>query len=446
MSTPSTYTVLWIDDDTNIVESTKMIADEYNLILEHYTNWHEAECSLRKNFTEYSAIILDANCKLRPLEPEKEEFITAVLPQLLQIFGEKQTAIPWYILSAGTMSNFSTTVNGAAASRERYAEEWGEMMYLKDVPEDNSRNARFLFDRISTIAKYQGTNVVLYRHKDVFDYIGDDSVVDKRARKIMLKMLSALYYPEENIKYEYAGNPLRKVMEYLFHSAKRWGLLTPDVYDKDGHCNLQDASRYLSGLNARGFDKNDKGKISHIARWGNPGRNKDGKGGDFVFPEEIGQISRAILNFSNADSHTEEEDIPYLIEENKKEVFFGYVLLLCHLIKFFGQYVEAHSDVKANIANQRTMPLEETPKKSPERKNLSPKRETPKIELPNKEDILKNTYLIQKDSNGNFYCGRCKLSSAIVLKSGMVKIVELKDNDGDYAETYPYIALKVTLP
>ena len=164
MSTPTTYTVLWIDDDTNIIESTKMIADEYNLILEHYSNWQQAESSLRKNFTEYSAIILDANCKLRPLEPEKEEFITAVLPQLLQIFGEKQTSIPWYVLSAGTMSNFSTTVNGAAASRERYAEEWGEMMYLKDVPEDNLRNVRFLFDRISNIAKDQGTNIVLYRH------------------------------------------------------------------------------------------------------------------------------------------------------------------------------------------------------------------------------------------------------------------------------------------
>ncbi|MCM1139257.1 MAG: hypothetical protein NC453_11870 [Muribaculum sp.] len=441
MSTPTTYTVLWIDDDTSIVESTKMIADEYNLILEHYTNWQQAESSLRKNFTEYSAIILDANCKLRPLEPEKEEFITAVLPQLLQIFGEKQTAIPWYILSAGTMSNFSTTVNGAAASRERYSEEWGEMMYLKDVPEDNSRNARFLFDRISTIAKDQGTNIVLCRHKDVFNYIGDNSVVDKRARKIMLKMLSTLYYPEENIKYEYAGNPLRKVMEYLFRSARKWGLLTTDIFDKDDHFVLLDANRYLSGLNIYCYNGRE---LKHKARWGNPGTGKDGKGGDCVFPSEIGEIGRAILNFSNSDSHTEEEDVPYLIEENKKEVFFGYVLLLCHVIKFFGQYVEAHNDIKANMANQRIMPLEEMPKKTSGRKNSSPKREVPKIELPNKEDILKNVYLIQRDCNGNFYCGRCKLSSDIALKSGMVKIVELIDNTGDDADTYPYIAVKVT--
>lgn len=443
MSTPVTYTVLWIDDDPNIVDSTKMIADEYDLILEHYTNWQEAEGNLRKNFTEYSAIILDANCKLRPLEPEKEEFITAVLPQLLQIFGEKQTAIPWYILSAGTMSNFSTTVNGASASRERYIEEWGEMLYLKDVPEENERNARFLFDRISKIAKCQGTNIVLYRHKEVFDYIGDNSVVDKRARKIMLKMLSALYYPEENIKYEYAGNPLRKVMEYLFRSARKWGLLTTDIFDKDDHFVLLDANRYLSGLNINCYN----GRVlKHIARWGNPGSGKDGKGGDCVFPSEIGEMGRAILNFSNTDSHTEEKDIPYLIEENKKEVFFGYVLLLCHMIKFFGEYVLAHSDINVNIANQRTMSPEDSPKKISERKNVSPKREAPKIEFPNRDEILKNVYLIQKDKSGNYYCGRCKLASDVALKSGQVQIVELVDNTGDDSDVYPFIAVKVTLP
>ena len=204
---------------------------------------------------------------------------------------------------------------------------------------------------------------------------------------------------------------------------------------------LLDANRYLSGLNINCYNGRE---LKHQARWGNPGIGKDGKGGDCVFPSEIGEIGRAILNFSNSDSHTEEEDMPYLIEENKKEVFFGYVLLLCHVIKFFGQYVEAHSDIDANIANQRTMPLEEMPKRTSTKKDSSSKREVPKIELPNKDDILKNVYLIQKDSNGNFYCGRCKLSSDISLKSGMVKIVELIDNTGNDAEAYPYIAVKVT--
>lgn len=452
MNNSLTYNVLWIDDDTNIVESTKFVAEEYNLILEHYTNWEEAEKKLRKKFSEYSAIILDANCKIRPNEPEKEEFITAILPQLLLIFGEKQTIIPWYILSAGTMSNFSSTVRGAAASRERFVEEWGEMLYLKDVPEEDERHSRKMFAQISNISQHRGANIVLYRHKDVFKYLGDKSIIDGRARKLMLKMLSALYYPEENIKYEYAGNPIRKVMEYLFYSAKKLGLLTPDVFDKEGHCILQDANRYLSGMNVRCYDKNDRKKVTHMARWGNPGTGNEGKGGDTIFPEEIGELGRSILNFSNADSHTEEStESPYSIEEDKKDCFFGYVLLLCQVIKSYGRFADSHSDVNSNIAKQQIMPYEDTNKKSSERKKETLRRETPKMEviesvLPSKEEILTRPYVILKDGNGNYYCGSCKLSTDIALKRGMVKIVELIDNNGEDADTYPYIAVKVTIP
>lgn len=448
MNNSLTYNVLWIDDDTNIVESTKFVAEEYNLVLDHYTNWEDAEMKLRKNFSEYSAIILDANCKIRPNEPEKEEFITAILPQLLLIFGEKQTTIPWYILSAGTMSNFSSTVRGASTSRERFEEEWGEMLYLKDVPEEDERHSRKMFAQISNISQHRGANIVLYRHKDVFKYLGDKSIIDGRARKLMLKMLSALYYPEENIKYEYAGNPIRKVMEYVFRSARKWGLLTSDIFDKDNHFILLDANRYLSGLNISCYDGRT---LTHAARWGNPGDGKDGRGGDTIFPYEIGEMGRAILNFSNADSHTEEDDnSPYFIDEEKKDVFFGYVLLLCHVIRFFGMFVEQHDDINANIANQRTAPVDNGQKKTTERKKETLRRETPKMEviesvIPSKEEILTRPYVILKDDNGNYHCGSCKLSSEIALKSGMVKIVELIDNNGEDADTYPYIAVKVTL-
>lgn len=449
MSKNVTYKILWIDDDLNIVKSTMFVAEEYNLILDHCTNWEDAEKKLRQNFTEYSAIILDANCKIRRNDSEKEEFITAVLPQLLQIFGERQNMIPWYILSAGTMNGFSTIVKGAAASRERYVDEWGNMLFIKDVPETDERHSRNLFKSIAEIAKTQGTNIVLFRHRDVFQYLGDGAIIDGRARKLMLKMLSALYYPEDNIKYEYAGNPLRKVMECIFHSAKKWGLLSPDVYNKDGHVNLQNANRYLSGMDTRCCDNDKKGDNSHMVRWGNPGPGKEGKGGDTIFSDEIGEMGRAILNFSNADSHTGEDNSPYFIEEEKKEVFFGYVFLLCQVIKFFGQFVESHSDVKANIAMQRLIPADNSQKKTTERKKETFKRETPKweipkSELPSKEEILTRPYAILKDSNGNYYCGSCKLSADIALKSGTVKIVELINNTGDDVDTYPFIAVKVT--
>ena len=80
-----TYKVLWVDDQEEIVESTKLDADEYGIELDHYSNWEDAEIALRNNFEDYTAIILDAYCQIKPSEDIKEEFIGAVLPSLARI-------------------------------------------------------------------------------------------------------------------------------------------------------------------------------------------------------------------------------------------------------------------------------------------------------------------------------------------------------------------------
>ena len=33
-----TYKVLWVDDDESIVVSTQLNAEDYNIMLDHYTN------------------------------------------------------------------------------------------------------------------------------------------------------------------------------------------------------------------------------------------------------------------------------------------------------------------------------------------------------------------------------------------------------------------------
>jgi hypothetical protein len=348
------YKVLWVDDQclddnnelTDFYEGWQLKAGNYNIELVAFDNWEEAEYSLRKDFDEYSAIILDANCKIHKYDTEQEEFITAVLPSLTNIFGEKRRVIPWYILSAGTMSNFGKIVNGARYQHSKHEEDWGNLLYLKDVNEGDS-SAIILFENIARVAKDLAMNVVLYRHHDTFCNLGEDKLIDARARKLMLRMLSALYYPEDNIKYEYAGNPLRKVLEYFFWSALKFGLLPEECIEEERgkkRIAVQLASLFMAGASVK-YKKD--GKEGYV-RWGKAPSGKNTNDGDAIFPAEIATIVNNIRMFTNEDSHTSENE-PWYIDEERKDIFFGYVLQMCHVIRWYGKYIETHGDYNENI-------------------------------------------------------------------------------------------------
>ena len=434
------YKVLWVDDQEDIVEGTKLDADEYGIELDHYSNWQEAEVALNNNFDDYSAIILDAFCRISPTEDIQEGFIHVVLPSLTTLFGKKNRLIPWYILSAGTMSRFSETIKIAAYHHQ--TSEWGQMEYIKHMPDEDSRNSHFLFNNIVRVAKEQANNIVLFRHKDVFKYLGKDKLIDERARKSMLKMLSALYYPEENLKYEYSGNPLRKVIEYLFWAARKQGLLPDQCFDGN-EIKLQLASLFMAGASVS-YDRNDKSKR---IRWGNAGTSSDdGKGGDRIFDKEIESIVKNTLEYTNRDSHTS-ENAPWYIDEEGKDLFFGNVLQMCHVIKWFGNYVAGNPDVEENKKKHRLItinPEEQKPNRKVRREEQrKTNQETSRTAPLRAEDIKGKTFLIMKDG-ATLFCGSCKLDATILLKSGPVILDDVIPNEGDDKEKYPYIATKVS--
>lgn len=408
------YKVLWVDDEDEIVEGTKQDADEYGIKLDHYSNWQDAEVALKSNFEDYTAIILDAYCKIKPSEDIKDVFISAVLPSLARICGEKKKFIPWYILSAGTMDNFSRTIEGAEYQHQ--TEEWGKMLYKKDVPNDDPDNSRFLYENIRVIGDSQINNVVLFRHRDVFSYMGEGKLLDKRARKIMLDILGALYYPEDNSNFEFAGNPLRKVMEYVFRSANKIGLLPQECIERDDQINLLEANRYMSGKNTR---------HSHL-RYGLAGTGPEGIGGDTIFPEFLGHITKGIIEFGSKDSHTNEA-FPYTIDdkdlsltENEKELFFSYVLQLCHVVKFFGKFAQEHSDIAANKAMK---------------KNLD-------VIAADASDYEAHEGVIKQDSSNNYFCDKCVLSykAAKDHLGKKVKLYDVKKNESSTKTLYPFFA------
>ena len=402
------YKVLWVDDltgpqDEIFAAGFENVADDEGIDLISFTNWEEAEVELKKNFKSYSAIILDANCKYRKFDSKTDEFfIPSVVTSLARIFGEKRQVIPWYILSAGTMSKFDDIVQIAQRDHAAHQEEWGNLVYLKDAIDNSPKSAYVMLDNIVKVAKKQNANIIAFNFQNVFKYLGEGKLIGKEARAIMMDMLSAFYYPADNWQFKYEGNPLRKVMEYIFRAAYNHGLLPLECFEHNNQLNLLESNRYMSGQET---------KHSRL-RYGN--------NGDSIFPKYIGDIALQILNFTNADSHTNEEH-PYTIDdkdleisENEKELFFSYVLQLCHVIKSFGAFVDTHSDKEANKRMKKVVLTADTP--------------------------LGQRAMIQMGQTGP-YILNCRLAPCFEKYVGSyATIIEVNPNKGKDAEAYPYYA------
>lgn len=344
-NTQPSYKVLWVDDDESIIDSFCLRADNVGIDLDVAADWETAEQKLKANFCEYSAIILDANCKLKKNDPTPSEFFLGnVMAFLSNFFGKKGNSIPWYILSAGTMNNFGTIIGMVNTDiRKEMVPEWGELIYLKD---NSSNSISDLFNNIIKVGAQKSINKVIARHHDALQYVGSGKLIDyDEARTYLLKMLSALYFPEENQNFTYEGNPLRKVLEYLFRTAYKYGLLPDEYVNTQGHLMLLDCSRFMGGKEMKCYEGNT---LKYKMRYSEEGET--------IFNEEVAKCVQHILNFASADSHTSENE-SYLIEEDKHNLFFSYVLQLCHVIKWFGKYVETNPDREENRGKHRMIPL-----------------------------------------------------------------------------------------
>lgn len=426
------YKVLWIDDQPELVEGYQFWAGLRNIELIHRESWADAIPILEKDFNELTAIILDANCKFNTSDKSLDErFLSDVLQQLMGMFSDQKRFIPWYILSAGTMSNFRIITN-AVISRERREREkdWGATIYLKTDFENQGENSP-LFDNIRRVGDSQSNNIVLYRHREVFNYLGKGYLISDEARKIMLKALAVLYYPEENINYEFAGNPIRKVVEYMFKAAHKNGLLTNDFLDKKGFVIIWDSMQYLCGMEPTNVP----------FRFGKRGSKKDYSDNESVLPTTCYNTFRGLLNYVNVDSHTlgEEDDSPYKIDAASKDLFFGYVLFLCHIITCFGKYIEQHPNVEENKAKRTPIPDRKPSNEHPAAK--------PAVEFVKNEtaDSFIGKVFPAINMGGCFTLGSCKVSKEIELQLlQKARIEEVTVNTDADSKKYPFIVTRIT--
>lgn len=334
--------VLWIDDDHSIVKAYQTLAEFKDIDLIHKDNWEDGKQYLLENFTEITAIILDANCKLsHDGVVQGDLFLGVVTTELQQIFSERQDAIPWYILSAGTMSNFGAICKCVTASRDLNNPEWGPAIFLKDDIEHNSPfeqickigniNQDEVLDQICKVGGLnKENNIVLQRHPDVFKYLGRKDYICVEARKLMLDVLKKLYHPKtEEMDIKTCGNQMRHTIEYMFKHANATGILPNDFIEKDDDeekVNLTESMHFLCG---------EPAKHKKLKLW-----DKENNCSFSIFNKSEYYQFKTVLTFTQKTSHTTSH-------YHTKELFFGIALLLCHLIRSYGRFIDTHKDIKS---------------------------------------------------------------------------------------------------
>lgn len=429
------YKVLWVDDQAEIVDGYKFQAGLRNINLIHFSDWASAKATLNSEFDELTAIILDAHCKLDSQSPAFEYFLGQAVSDLQVAFGKKQKLIPWYVLSNGTMNNFDSVIGMINSSaRQQLEPEWGKVLYIKDqITKDKENNE--LFNNIRKVGDTREYNLILARHSDCFHYVGTEKLIGGDARKILLKALAAHYYPEQNLGYEFAGNPLRKVVEYMFRGALSYGLITDKLLD-DGKIRIWDTMQYLCGMDT-----------NVGIRYGEKGTNKDYSDYESVLPTSCYNLFKGLLNFVNVDSHTTDEDDenPFKINADTQSLFFGYLFQLVYLITYFGKFIESHQDIEANKAMAKTCPKKER-KENKEKIEQFEKHDEPvvPVEKPSTDTVISKEYIAL--NQGSYQqLGSCKVSPELKLSLGKKYIIdEVIYNEDSDASKHPFIVTKVT--
>ena len=430
------YKVLWVDDQEEIVAGYQFQAGLRNIQLIHKADWASAKEILEKEFDELTAIILDAHCKLDAKSLAFEFFLGQAAADLQVAFGKKQKLIPWYVLSNGTMNNFDSVIGMINSSaRQQLEPEWGKVLYIKDqITKDKENNE--LFNNIRKVGDTREYNLILARHSDCFHYVGTDKLIGGDARKILLKALAAHYYPEKNLGYEFAGNPIRKVVEYMFRSALKYGLIPDELLDNGKIC-IWYSMQYLCGRDT-----------TFGVRYGTKGVRDDYSDYDSVLPTSCNELFKGLLNFVNVDSHTKdnEDEGPFKINVDTQSLFFGYLFQLLYLITYFGKFIDSHQDIEANKAMVRPCPKKDRKDKKKEHIEKTEQYDEPTVpvEKPSPETVLGKAFFVLNQRHFQ-QLGSCKVSPELKLSLGKKYIIdEVIYNEDSDASKHPFIVTKVT--
>lgn len=274
-----------------------------------------------------------------------------------------------------------------------------------DYYEKNKDDVKLIEAIEDAVSKLDTTHVQSI-YGDVFEALKSLEIYDATSY-ILTDILVPLHYPanDPNFRPVHHFNQLRQLLEYLFRTCNRVGLI-PDQCIVGTNINLNQCSLYLAGKNA----------TKSGVRYGNPGER--------IIPDYIESFIRSTLDFGNTHSHTveltndDQSKIDAIFSQKKSRyTIFGLTMQICEVITWLADYISAHNDREENLRHC--------------------------IELPKdgKEYNGREIEPIQ-DENGLWHCEEC----LVVVRnwkpeSGQkVRLRDVQPNTQESKENYPYFA------
>lgn len=330
--------VLWVEDDPEVTVAYPLEAENYDLQLVSFPCWDDAKAALESDFDRWSAIILDAKCKYHQDSADNAiVFLREALDDISTICEKKGRIIPWYVLTGGSETEVSDSIND---KRLKWDFDWTETQHKKYYSKNVDNES--LYERIKTHAQKADRIQIREMYRDAFEQLS--SLNNEEVSEDIATILEAMHYPKHHKDFtpRLYYNSIRKALECVFRLANKVYVI-PDMFFADGRVNINQCFMYLIG---------------------NEAKNVGVRCSERIAPYHIQNMMSMIVNLGNANSHSKLSESEIQTAEDKiikdgmssKYIVFSMALQLCEIAFWMNRYISEHPDKDENL--KKCIPLE----------------------------------------------------------------------------------------
>jgi hypothetical protein len=328
------YNILWFDDEHATLEGIKLSASDAGIRLNGFTNREDGMNEINKNASIYDAIILDGLFHTSATAAEKGTDKAFAQTALELNNRAKDLNLEWFILSG--QANFQL-------NSKTIIEVFGNKRVF-DKNKDHEVDE--LWEEIKLAASSRSASKVRNKYPRVFESLSAE-YWDEQAQLNLLNILMQLEGNQGQVLNKTLFNELRNVIEYLFRSCNKLGMLHDDCIPSN-KVNSTWSSLFLSGQTVN-IPSNSMAISCSKAH----------------FPPLVIKMIRFVLDICNNASHTEgdaEGKTDLSISTHQTITQSSYLLQSCcyqvmDVILWFNQYAVNNANYNNNITLWKSTPV-----------------------------------------------------------------------------------------